>query len=277
MKFCTFAAGMVFNLLMMKKFLFALWLAGMSHTAYADVAASDEQLLNLRTEARFDWQMDRMDGTTVDSNTGFVGKYLNLRADGTIAPGLSYSWRQRFNKPHKDASFFDATDWMYLNYDYGRWSLSGGKQIVAIGGWEYDRPPIDCYGCSVFWNNITCYGVGASVGYQVTPSDKLSFQFCESPFFSSVNRNLYGYNLMWNGTHGCFTAIYSANMLEYAPGRYISYLALGNKFVFDRVTLELDVMNRAASHQQFLLKDMSVMAELQYRPAGRWNIFGKFT
>lgn len=40
-------------------------------------------------------------------------------------------------------------------------------------------------------------------------------------------------------------------MMEYLPGRFINYISLGNKFTFDKVALELDVMNRASSHQTF--------------------------
>ncbi len=43
---------------------------------------------------------------------------------------------------------------MYLNYEIGRWGVQGGKEVVAIGGFEYDRAPIDLYSCSVFWNNV---------------------------------------------------------------------------------------------------------------------------
>lgn len=261
----------------LKRILFALTAGAVVWPAYAEEPETDEKILNLRVEARLDLRGDWLDGNTVKENTGFAGKYLNLRLDGNITPNLSYSWRQRFNKPHKDASYFDATDWIYLNYNLDRWSFSGGKEVVAIGGWEYDRAPIDLYGCSVFWNNIPCYEIGASVGLNFSASDKLSFQFCQSPFYRSDNRNMYAYNLMWNGSHGCFSALYSANLIEWAPGRYINYLALGNKFTVDKVVLELDLMNRASSRQTFLGKDMSVMAELQYKPSGKWNIFGKFT
>lgn len=261
----------------MKRFLFALALSAIGGTMYADTYETDESILNLRIETRLDWQGNWHDGNTVKGNTGFEGKYLNLRLDGNITSNLSYSWRQRFNKPHKDASYFDATDWIYLNYNIDNWSFAGGKQVVAIGGWEYDRAPIDLYGCGVFWNNIPCYQIGGSVGYNVTPSDKLSFQFCQSSFHTTENRNMYSYNVMWNGSHGCFDAIYSANLIEYAPGRYINYLALGNKFTFDKFTLELDLMNRASSHQTFFFKDMSVMGELKFRPADKWSVFAKAT
>lgn len=234
-------------------------------------------LVNLQAEVRLDYQHDWLDGHTVNDNTGFEGKYINFRLDGNITDGLSYSWRQRLNKPHKDASFFDATDWVYLNYDFGRWSVAGGKQVVAIGGWEYDRAPIDLYGCSVFWNNVPCYQIGGSVSFRPSAADRLTFQLCESPFYTPENRNMYAYNLMWNGRHGIFEAIWSANLLEYAPDRYISYLALGNRFSFGKVALELDLMNRAASRQTFFLRDMSVMGELAYAPTSRWKVFGKMT
>jgi len=238
---------------------------------------STDTLFKFQAEARLDYQRDWQDGNTVKDNTGFEGKYLNFRIDGNITDALSYSWRQRLNKPHKDASFFDATDWIYVNYDFGRWSLAGGKQVVAIGGWEYDRAPIDLYGCSVFWNNIPCYAIGASMSFRPTSSDRLTLQFCESPFHTSDNRDMYAYNLMWTGTHGIYSSLWSANLIEYAPGRYISYLALGNKFSLGRFALELDLMNRASSHQTFLLRDMSVMSELAYTPASKWKVFGKFT
>lgn len=244
--------------------------------AHADQSSADE-VLKIQGNVRLDYQHAAVDGSTVDSNTGFEGKYFMIRVDGKITDGLTYSWRQRLNKPHKDASFFDATDWVYLNYDFGNWSVAGGKQIVAIGGWEYDRHPIDLYSCSVFWNNIACYQIGGSLSFRPDTADQLTLQFCQSPFFSPENRNLYSYNLMWSGRHGFYQSIWSANMMEYAPQRYISYIALGNKFTVGKVDLELDIMNRAASHQTFLLRDMSVIAELGYAPVEKWKVFGKFT
>ncbi|MDE7074100.1 MAG: OprO/OprP family phosphate-selective porin [Odoribacter sp.] len=243
----------------------------------ATAQETKEELLTLRLEARLDYQRNRMDGETVKDNTGFEGKFINIRADGKITDKLSYSWRQRLNKHHNDRSFFDATDWLYINYNIGKWAIAGGKQVVSIGGWEYDRAPIDLYGCSVFWNNIPCYEIGASVGYRLSSSDLLTVQFCESPFFTTDNRDMYAYNLMWQGSHGCFDALYSVNLIESTPGHYINYIALGNKFTFQKFALSLDLMNRASDRQTFLFKDVSVMGELAYAPCPKWNIHGKMT
>ena len=247
---------------------------------YAGIALADgpapvtTEIARLDVEARFDYTHTSYDGDTSDKRSGFEGRYLVMRLDGMIVPGLTYSWRQRFNK---NTSFFEATDWVYLDYATGRWNVNGGKEIVAIGGYEYDRAPMDLYGCSVFWNNISCYAFGVGAGYRLTEKDKLSFQICESPFATDDNRNLYAYNLMWNGKHGPWQTIWSANLMEYAPGHYINYLAFGNKFTVDKVWLELDYMNRAASHQAFWGRDCSVMAELSYKPNSSWRVYGKYT
>ena len=235
------------------------------------------EILRLDVEARADWQLNSRDGHTDKGDSGFEGKYLIIRADGQIIDGLTYSWRQRLNKKHGDSNFFDATDWVYLNYKTGGWNFQAGKQVVAIGGYEYDRSPVDLYGCSVFWNNIPCYDFGVAVGYDITGNDRLTAQVTQSPFFSTDNRDMYAYNLMWNGRHGFYESIWSANLIEYADGKYINYIALGNKFSYGKAWLELDFMNRASSHQTFLFKDCSVMAELSWHPGSKWRVFGKYT
>lgn len=238
----------------------------------------NDELLRFNTEARIDFQWDDIDGHTDNSQTGFKARYLVFQADGRIVPGLTYSWRQRLNRAHKDEGFFDATDWIYLNYDLKKWHFQAGKEVVAIGGWEYDRAPINLFGCSLFWNNIPCYELGVSAGYDITANDRLTAQITQSPFFTPDNRNMYAYNIMWNGSHGIFEAIYSANVIEYAKGHYINYIAFGNKFKFTpQWTLEVDVMNRAAAHQSVLFKDCSVMAEASYMPNDKWRIHLKGT
>ena len=245
------------------------------HSPLSTLRAEDR--LNLDVAARFDYQRDWNDGNTVKDHTGFNLPYVFLKLDGNIVSGLNYHWRQRFNKSCLNGNFFNATDWLYIDYQLKDWNFAAGKEIVAIGGWEYDRHPINLYSTSVFWQNIPCYELGVSVGYDLTKNDRLSAQVVQSPFHAPGNHDMYGYNLMWTGRHGLFSSLYSANLFEYAPGKFISYIALGNKFDVGNVSLELDLMNRAASGQTFFFKDCSVMAELSYRPTPRWNIFGKVT
>lgn len=246
------------------------------------VFAQNNEIMNLRLEARADYQQEYLSSSKMNDNSGFKGKFLNIRIDGNISDEFSYSYRQRLNKPNKDASFFDATDWIYLTYSKKNWSLTAGKVVVAIGGYEYDRAPIDLYFCSEYWNNIPCYRVGANVAYSANSGkDKFIFQFCESPFRDNAlnvrSKEMFAYNLMWCGSHDWFNTIYSLNMIEYLPGKYINYIALGNRFVVGDFSLELDLMNRATSEHVFIGRNLSVMGELSWRPMDCLNVFGKAT
>lgn len=241
--------------------------------------ASDEtqQLIDINGYLRFDYQHLSTDGNTNEPATGFKGKYFLLRVDGRICENLTYSWRQRINKSAYDSSFWDGTDWAYIDYHPGRWSFQAGKQIVQIGGYEYDRNPADVFGPSLFWNGIGCFQLGASAGYNITDRDNVTFQVTQSPFHTPENRNMYSYNLIWAAHHGIFHPRWAVNMVEYTKNHYISYIGLGNRFEVERWALELDLFNRAASHQTFIGRDATVIGNLMFSPTPRWTIFGKMS
>jgi len=265
----------------MRKLLYLLLAATLCSHPFQSFAQDEKPSpINVKAEVRVDFQGDYVDGATIEDNSGFKGKYLNLVLFGDISKSFSYSYRQRLNKAHADYSFFDATDWIYLTYTTPnrQWALSAGKQVVGIGGYEYDRAPIDLYFCSEYWNNIACYQFGASLTYATkSGNDKLMFQACESPFRANAH-GLYAYNLMWMGTHKWFSSLYSLNMMEYMPGEYIYYVTLGNEFRFGRkAKLQLDIMNRAAEGHSFLFKDFSVMGEFSCGIGQKFGAFGKAT
>ncbi len=244
--------------------------------------AQENEVLNLGVEARLDYMQEHQDGTKINDASGFKGRYLSLWMNGNIGAGFSYSYRQRLNKLHADASFFDATDWIYVSYTRNNWNLSGGKQVVGIGGYEYDAAPIDLYFCSEYWNNIPCYQIGLSGSYTTDDkNDTFTIQFCESPFRRNAanidNQEMYAYNAMWYGSHGFYSSIWSVNMIEYLPGKFINYIALGNKFKFGNFNINLDIMNRAVSTKNLFGKDMSVMFKFQWSPMDCLNIFAKCT
>lgn len=244
--------------------------------AFSGLSVAQENLLDLRAEARVDYQREYVDGETVKANSGFKGKYLNIILSGTLNEHFSYAYRQRLNKAHSEQSFFDATDWVYLTYRPNEhWAFSAGKQVVNIGGYEYDRAPISIYFASEYWHHISCYQLGVSATYAFNGGrDKLTAQFCESPFRAHGD-DMYACNLMWNGSHGPLTTLYSANLMEYLPGKFITYLALGHRLQMGEAALELDFMNRAASHQTYFFRDCSVVAELSWQPSHHFNLFGK--
>ena len=115
---------------------------------------------NLHLNTRADFTMDYhwgYDTVAPSTDHGFAGKYLVVALDGTIGNKFSYHLRQRINSPNIGFAntFFQGTDWAYLNWNFtDNFFLSAGKQVVAIGGWEYDSNPIDIYYGTEFWNTV---------------------------------------------------------------------------------------------------------------------------
>ncbi len=218
------------------------------------LAAEVKQPISVRFDVRADWENHfRQDPDSMFYESGFAGKYLNFMLDGNISEHFSYHLRYRFNKINTGSDFFNATDWAYLDYNINKnWRVSAGKQVVYIGGFEYDAAPIDVYYWSTFWNNVNCYEFGVSGQYTTNDGrSTILAQISNSPFADRGYRldGLYAYNLIWYGSYGCFKSIYSANMIEYAPGQYTNYIALGNQWTAGPVTIQLDYMNRYYLHQ----------------------------
>ena len=209
-------------------------------------AQNDRAITKLELETRIDYQRVYIGNQEINDDCGFKGKYLNFRFDGNLTDNLSFSYRQRLNKAHANQSFFDATDWLYLNYNINKkWSVAFGKQVVAIGGYDYDRAPIDSYTYSEYLNNIPCFQMGGSVSYALNENNKLTLQICESPF-RKADEDMYAYNLFWSGRFfKDLETLYSVNMLEYLPGKFINYISLGTVDISEitkDVTKEMEII-----------------------------------
>lgn len=223
------------------------------------------QITRLDVEVRGDWQQETLDGSTLVGNSGFAGKFLNLRLDGSLSENLTYSIRYRANKVQ--SSPFAATDWATLNYSTDKWEFSAGKQVVAIGGYEYDRAPIDIYFASEYWHQIACYQFGVSAAYKYG-NTKLLGQICRSPY-DFLNQNLYAYNLMVINSY----TLSSINLLEYAPGKFAGYIALGDREVFGDVAVEWDIMYRNDLENLKNNASLSLMMDVNWAMNEKLNIF----
>lgn len=218
---------------------------------------------------------------------GFQADFINVRLDAQLAKGLSFSYRQRLNRI-TTSSFIESTDWLHLDWQATPWlTLAGGKQVVAIGGYEYDRAPIDLYYCSEVWNNVACYQFGASATFSLAEKDALTFQVCQSPFRKVIGNDSYALNLLWSGSHGFWETLWSVNMLQIQGpdfqtdqfGKWMNYVALGNRFhIASWLQLELDWLNRYALGQKGgFFSDWSLMAELSAKLGDKFTVFGKYT
>lgn len=230
--------------------------------------------VNVLSDMRFDY--DYKDVEDGDKSSGFYGRYLNLIFHAQINQQLSVHLRQRLNKfGDMKNDVFGATDWAYLDYAPNeKFTFSAGKQVVGIGGYEYDRNPIDIYYASMFWNNIACYQFGVSATYHFDQGKQnLMLQICNSPY-QAIGKRCYAYNLMWIGNMGIYHTLWSANLIEYQLNKYGNIISLGNKFDFDNAYLEVDFMNRYWGHGDFLLKDYSLIAKA-CATIGKFDIFAK--
>ena len=253
------------------------WLLGVASLCALATTAQENPKVDLRIEARGDAQNELIDGNVVAANTGFRGKQPNLRLNGNINDSWSYVYRQRMGKPNADASYFDAVDHINLTYTTGAWAFTGGKQTVAVGGYEYDRAPIDFYFGSEYWYNMACYqwGVNAKYNLGTESNDVLTLQVVQSPF-RNIDPSMQSYNLMWAASYGWLDILHSVNMLEYLPGKYVNFIALGHQFNMGDFKLQLDWMNRA-DVENFHFDDFSIMADLSWSASDKLNIFGKYS
>lgn len=246
--------------------------------------AEDGSLVNMMSvdgKLGYNYQYDKDLGMSND-NTGFKGQHIYLLMAGNISKEVSYFYRQRFDNIGGSKDFFDATEILNLTWNVTDWlSVSGGKQVVALGGFEYNTAPIDLYYKSAFWWGFSPYELGASVAVNVSKNDNIMLQVNNSSFRYASGGNTYGFNLLWSGKHGFYESYWSANMTEYKvekDGRWLNFIILGNRFhIGDMVDLDVDVVNRTKIADLKFAKDYSVMSKLTVRPIDGLSVHAKYT
>ena len=125
--------------------------------------AWDEVFNKFKLEVRADGEITTTDSTP---NLGFHGKYFNFMLGGDLGGGFSYYFKQRIVANPGTVTFFDNTDFLYLDYMPNQnWRLRFGKDAMALGGFEYDASPIDVYFPTNLWRNIYCFQLAASGAY----------------------------------------------------------------------------------------------------------------
>ena len=253
----------------MKKVL-RVFIVAVIATMFANVALAQEEkqknftVDKLSVEGRVDY-----DYFFNENKSGLDGKFFNFEMKGTFLQDFSYRIRQRIDMTAGGSK----TDFMILSYHpHKNWSITAGRMPLAVGGWEYDLPPIDVYFASLFWNNFACYDIGGQVEFHTNDGNHdIIFQITNSTF-NRYNENgfirlpnRYTYNLIWYGIMGAFSTSYSINMMEQNKGEYINYIALGNMFDFGKLDFYVDFMNRGFLNQKdFFLGDFTIIGEVKY-------------
>lgn len=234
--------------------------------------------LDARLDGNYTMNTGILDEGMQKDQLGFIGKYIQLGMDGRISDHFSYSFKYRLSQDNGDFSqFFSSIDWVNLTYHINdNFFITAGKQVLGIGGYEYDKAPIDVYFWSDFWNNVRPFQIGVKAGYNTNDGNhSIQFQVANSPYNAKPLDGLLSYNLIWFGKMDWFAPIWSVNMLEYQKGYFINYISLGNRFTFDWFTWELDYMNRASFKQKDFFADFSVVSRMDFAIGERWNVIVK--
>lgn len=261
-----------------------------ANQTFAQSSAAD--FLNvLRLEARADFEFDHLHTQTFNPVTsnfdaqdenlyGFLGKYFNIHMGGDLGGGFTYYYRQRIVANGGNVRFFDNTDFLYLNYAANKnWSFRLGKDALTVGGYEYDAAPIDVLFNGYYWDWYYCFQLAASAAYHFNNGKHLlKFQVATSPYAHTGSaygeKNLFAYDLFWSGEMGHFHTLYSIGMFERQQGVFMSNIALGNKLVYDKWDLYVDLMSRCTSTSQ-LTSNWSVVSRLGIHSGKNLTVFLK--
>ena len=226
----------------------------------------------------------RADGecTTTDTtpSLGFHGKYFNIMLGGKLGGHFSYYFKQRIIADPGTVTFFDNTDFLYLDYmPTSNWRIRFGKDAMALGGFEYDASPIDVYFPTNMWRNIYCFQLGASGAY-ITDDGNHTFvaQVTNSPYINygdlSYDAGLASYNLYWAGNMGHFHTLWSTSMVEYKWGNFLNMTMIGSQLTFDKWDIYLDIMHHALSWSDWG-KNIGFVSCANYYFTPQFNIFVK--
>ena len=244
----------------------------------------------------------------------FNMRQLRIEAKGNVNEWLSYRWRQRLNRSNDGGSMIDnlptSIDIAGIGVKLGdKFSIFAGKQCANYGGFEFDANPIEIYEYSDMIEYMSNFMTGINIGYDFLEGQQLNFQILNSlngpftdmyHFTPELMENLkientklpLVYTLNWNGNFGnIFKTRWSASLMSQAEGKNLYYYALGNELTLGNFNMYFDFMlsnddiDRGGiitgmigfedDHNVYNTSYMSLVTKLNYRFAGKWNVFVK--
>ena len=193
-----------------------------------------------------------------DTPYGMHGRYFNMVIGGPLGDKFSYFFRQRIIANPGSISFFDNTDFLYINYMPSQnWMVRMGKDALAVGGFEYDAPPINVLFNTYYWNNFYCFQPALAAAYKSDSGKQMVlFQVGNSPYVyygadlkyglgNEWKSGLMSFNLFYSGDFGHYKMLSSVNFFQRPDRKYMNYIAVGQKLVYDRWDVYLDLIHHA--------------------------------
>lgn len=254
----------------------------------------------------------QFNGTPLEfENGGFKFDHIIVDVGGRVTPKLSYRYLQRLNKvsPIFTKENLPSTiDYAYLKYALNNlFSITAGKQALSVGGFEYNKYPVDVYDYSGISNYITCYLTGMQVAFTPVQNQEFSFQIVNNRMgtwreaigtpqigsqLEAPTLPLY-YSLGWNSNYldNALQLRYAANITSPAKGKTLVMVSGGQMWQSGPFNIYIDafyqhseidylggIRNLTISPENVVenVNYFSLLGELNYRIQPRWNILLKY-
>ena len=190
----------------------------------------------------------------------FKTNRVRLEILGQLNDQLSYHFRQSFNRYHNPNAVDNlpsSIEYAYMKWKKDKFEIIGGKQFVALSGYEGYVNGIKVREFSEFNNNIEIFQTGLTGVYYFSPTQfvilqaanlragqdadvlkyglPLGFKPAKAPILTTVN---------WHGMFAdkAIYLMYSASVGQVAEGKNIYYLTCGNVYEKGPILAYLDVL-----------------------------------
>lgn len=247
---------------------------------------------------------DRFNGD--DAGASFVGRQLRFEMLGNITKHWGYRFRYRLNRPSVQQSdnFTNNIDFMMIRYKFNdRFELMGGKEGVALGGYQYDDNPIQVLEFCDWLTGIDGFHLGVQGSYKMTKdhtmilslhnanNDRTNDYYFEDQTIKSSYFPL-GATACWVGSFfgGKLQTLWSYTLLSEVQNNLSHLVMTGTKLNMKKWQLILDYYGawEDIDHHKIVSSDMtkvlgtttlardtryhSVLLDGCYQPTPHWNL-----
>jgi len=171
-----------------------------------------------------------------------------------------------------EASDWNFLDWAYVTFAPGDFSFTLGKQMLLVGGWEFDDYDFDVnpLNASLFWNSFRCYQWGAAIAWDFSESSAITLQAAASPYNEPVS-----FAAQWDGTYGPYSMKWSAmGYRNYWDHNWNALFCLGNRLELGDFTLTLDYFNRCGDPESIVsaVKGHTLNGSVLWAASDEWEL-----
>ncbi len=217
---------------------------------------NDKFNLYLNTQNSFDLNM--VNGDTEQS--GFYCRQLRIEAMGDLNKRIYYRWRQRLNRPNTPTLHENqptSIDYAAVGYRLSpTFSIFGGKQCAAYGGFEFDLNPIDVYEYCNMIEYMSNFMIGVTFGFRFNENQELLVQILNArngsfdetygvlPYEIKPSNISLAYTINWNSSFwdGLLKLRWSATIANQSNNRFMYYFAAGQQLTLGRLQTYIDFM-----------------------------------